>query len=50
MKHLLLIEENNEIRENTTEILELAGYKVSTAENGKVGVELALAEKPDLII
>lgn len=50
MKHLLLIEDNNEIRENTAEILELAGYKIRTAENGKVGVELALQEKPDLII
>lgn len=50
MKHLLLIEDNNEIRENTAEILELAGYKVRTAENGKVGVELALEQKPDLII
>ena len=50
MKHLLLIEDNIEIRENTAEILELAGYKVQTAENGKVGVEMALKEKPDLII
>ncbi len=50
MKHLLLIEDNNEIRENTAEILELAGYKVRTAENGKIGVELALQERPDLII
>ncbi len=50
MKHLLLIEDNTEVRENTAEILELAGYKVRTAENGKVGVELALQEKPDLII
>ena len=39
MKHLLLIEDNDEIRDNTAEILELAGYKVTTAENGKVGVE-----------
>ncbi len=50
MKYLLLIEDNNEIRENTAEILELAGYKVRTAENGKIGVEMALQEKPDLII
>lgn len=50
MKQLLLIEDNNEIRENTAEILELAGYKVSTAENGKIGVEKALELKPDLII
>lgn len=50
MKHILLIEDNNEIRENTAEILELAGYKVGTAENGKIGVELALQQKPDLIV
>ena len=50
MKQLLLIEDNYEIRENTAEILELAGYKVRTAENGKVGVEMALTQKPDLII
>lgn len=50
MKHLLLIEDNNEIRENTAEILELAGYNVRTAENGKIGVEMALQKKPDLII
>jgi len=50
MKHLLLIEDNNEIRENTAEILELAGYKVRAAENGKIGVEMALEERPDLII
>ena len=50
MKHLLLIEDNNEIRENTAEILELAGYHVNTAENGKKGIELALQQKPDLII
>jgi CheY-like chemotaxis protein len=49
-QHILLIEDNNEIRENTAEILELANYKVTTAENGKVGVEKALLEKPDLII
>lgn len=50
MIELLLIEDNIEIRENTAEILELAGYKVHTAENGKLGVEMALQNKPDLII
>ena len=49
-QHILLIEDNNDIRENTAEILELANYKVTTAENGKIGVEKALSEKPDLII
>jgi CheY-like chemotaxis protein len=50
MKRILLIEDNIEIRENTTEILELDGYEVLTAENGKIGVELASTTKPDLII
>ncbi len=49
-EHILLIEDNTEIRENTAEILELANYKVSTAENGKIGVAMAMKEKPDLII
>jgi CRP/FNR family cyclic AMP-dependent transcriptional regulator len=50
MKHILLIEDNNEIRENTAEILELAGYTVASAENGRKGIELALAKKPDIIV
>lgn len=50
MKSVLVIDDNADIRDNTAEILELAGYKTFTAENGKKGVEAALKEKPDLII
>ncbi|MBD2705727.1 response regulator [Spirosoma sp. BT702] len=50
MKTILIIEDNDAIRETTAEILELTGYTVHTAENGKVGVEKALADKPDLVI
>ncbi|GAB3853897.1 response regulator [Hymenobacter terrigena] len=50
MKTILLIEDNDVIRENTAEILQLAGYAVHTAENGKVGVEKALATPPDLVV
>jgi CRP-like cAMP-binding protein len=50
MKIILLIEDNLDIRENTAEILELANYKVLTAENGKQGVDLAKNNQPDLII
>lgn len=50
MRKILLIEDNTEIRENTAEILELAGYSVLTAPNGKVGVDLASREIPDVII
>jgi CheY-like chemotaxis protein len=50
MKTILLIEDNKEMRENTSEILELSNYKVLTAPNGKIGVETAQKERPDLII
>ena len=49
-KKILVIEDNESIRENTAEILELANYDVMTAENGKIGVERALEQKPDLIV
>lgn len=49
-KKLLLIEDNQEVRENTVEILELAGYEVYSAVNGKEGVEKAIEVLPDLII
>ena len=50
MKRILLIEDNPEVRENTSEILSLANYEVLVAENGKIGVDLAQRQKPDLII
>ncbi|MFN5182554.1 MAG: response regulator [Bacteroidota bacterium] len=49
-KKVLLIEDNPEMRENTSEILELAGYEVFSAINGKEGVEIANKVKPDLIV
>ncbi len=50
MKTILLIEDDAFIRENTAELLALAGYAVATAENGKIGVERALAARPDLVV
>lgn len=50
MKSILVIEDNKDIRENTAEILDLAGYKTFTAENGKKGVDIAVKEKPDVIV
>lgn len=47
---ILIIEDNEDIREGTAEILGLAGYHTITAENGKIGIEKAQKEKPDLII
>lgn len=50
MKKILIIEDNPDIRDNTEELLRLASYRVYSAENGKKGVEVAIREKPDLII
>ena len=50
MKKILIIEDNEDIRSNTAEILELSNYKVTVAENGKAGVSKALENLPDLVI
>jgi CRP/FNR family transcriptional regulator, cyclic AMP receptor protein len=50
MRKILLIEDNDDVRENTAEILELSNYQVFTAPNGKEGVEVAFRELPDLIV
>jgi len=50
MKKILLIEDNEDIRNNTAEVLELSNYKVILAEDGKIGVEKAIEYSPDLII
>lgn len=50
MKTILLIEDDEDVRENTAEMLELAHYRVLRASNGKQGVDLARKETPDLIL
>ena len=50
MKRILVIEDNKAIRENIQEILQLAGYEVAEAADGKTGVELALKNIPDVIL
>ncbi len=49
-KSVLIIDDNNDIRENTVEILDLAGYRTFSAENGKKGVEIAVREIPSVIV
>ncbi len=50
METILLIEDTNDILENLTEFLEMEGYHVLVADNGKKGIELAKEFIPDLII
>lgn len=49
-KKILLIEDDKIVRENTSEILQLANYNVETAENGKIGIDLAKTFLPDIIV
>jgi CRP-like cAMP-binding protein/CheY-like chemotaxis protein len=50
IQRILIIEDNDDIRESTAEILELANYEVFQAENGRKGVDLANTHNPDLIL
>ena len=50
MKKILLIEDDEVLRENTTELLELSNYQVYNAENGKVGIKVAKEIIPDIIV
>ncbi len=50
MKKVLLIEDDSILRENTAELLELSNYEVLTAANGKIGIETAVRELPNIIV
>ena len=50
MKRILIIEDTDSIREELVDILTLEDYDVFEAENGKVGIDQALKNLPDLII
>jgi len=50
MKTILTITKNSHLRENLCELLDLAGFKVLTAENNTAGFKQALLHHPDVII
>ncbi len=50
MKTVLIIEDDAALRENTAELLELADYQTITAPNGRIGIEKAKKQNPDIII
>jgi len=49
-KHVLIVEDEVDIREALSETVAGAGFKVTLAENGEAGLALAISEKPDLIL
>jgi Response regulator containing a CheY-like receiver domain and an HTH DNA-binding domain len=50
MKKILVIEDEPEMRRNITTLLRYYDYEPVAAENGRVAVEMARREKPDLIL
>lgn len=50
MTKILVIEDETAIRENIVELLEAEEFEVLEARNGQIGINLAKAEIPDLII
>lgn len=50
MTKILVIEDDQFVRENILELLEAEEFAAVAAENGRAGVLLAQAEKPDLIL
>ena len=49
-KTILIIDDNADIRDNTSELLSLSGYTTYVANDGKTGLEIARQHKPDLIL
>jgi DNA-binding NarL/FixJ family response regulator len=50
MKKILVIEDEPEMRRNITTLLRFQDYEPIAAENGRVGIEIARREQPDLIL
>jgi DNA-binding NarL/FixJ family response regulator len=50
MKKILVIEDEKDMRSNITTLLRYHNYEPIAAENGRVGIEAARRENPDLIL
>jgi CheY-like chemotaxis protein len=50
MQTILIVEDNIELRENTSELLQLAGYSVISTSSEKESVKRSIKSKPDLIL
>jgi len=50
MKTILVIEDEEFVRENILELLDAEGFEVIGAENGRIGIDLAQEVRPDLIL
>lgn len=47
---ILVVEDEDSVRRNLAKMLRLEGYDVIEAENGQIGLALAIQDQPDLIL
>jgi two-component system LytT family response regulator len=50
MEKILIVEDEQDIRETLQEVLEFYGYTVLTACNGKIGYDVIVENQPDLVL
>jgi two-component system, OmpR family, alkaline phosphatase synthesis response regulator PhoP len=50
MKKILFIEDESALQKTFGDLLEARGYKIISALDGELGINLAKAEKPDLVL
>ncbi len=50
MKKILIVDDQEEVRELVQVTLEIGDYQILTAEHGRQAVEIAQAEHPDIIL
>lgn len=50
MTKILVIEDEETVRENILELLDAEGFEAIAAENGRIGLNLAQQHRPDLIL
>jgi CheY-like chemotaxis protein len=50
VKRILIIEDEPEMRRNLTTILRLEKFRPLSTDNGRLGIDLAKKQKPDLIL
>ena len=50
MKKILIVDDQLEVRELVQVTLEIGDYQILAAENGKQALEMAQAERPDIIL
>ncbi|MTJ53390.1 EAL domain-containing response regulator [Anabaena sp. UHCC 0253] len=50
MPKILVIEDEESVRENLLDLLEAENFETVVAANGKIGLNMAMSEQPDLIL